>query len=159
MSDLVNQNSSVLKLTNNNILTLSRTDIDDLGIKHYQYRQHYNNVKVEDSQFYIHTSQNDIPISANGELSYSLNINTTPSISSTQAIATAINYANATKYYWQDTARENLLKEATNNLDTSYYPNAELVIINLNASQGSLLPNYTANGIDLCNNYTENGIN
>lgn len=142
VSELISQSTSSFRLSNSDILHLERIRTDDLGLKKYKYSQYYNNVKVEDSQFHIQADNSNIPISANGELSYDISINTTPSISSSQAIDLAIDYANASKYFWEDTVYENTIKDITNNPDTSYYPSAELVIINLNASPKTLSPIY-----------------
>ncbi len=138
---LINQNSSIFGISNNDALILNRVKSDENGMKNYRYKQYYNNVEVEFTQFYISSDNNNVPISANGALSYNIDINTTPSLSSTQAIDYALNYSNATKYFWEDTVYENTIKEITGNPDTSYYPNARLVILNVNAYNKSLQPN------------------
>ncbi|HWR81956.1 MAG TPA: M4 family metallopeptidase [Candidatus Deferrimicrobium sp.] len=126
--ELVSDHKSTLMLNSDDSLIINTVEDDELGIRHYRYKQYYKNVKVDGLQFYIHANQEDIPFSANGDLRYNLNVGTTASISDFQAINNALSYVNATTYFWQDSSMENALKEETNNPDTSYYPIAQLVI-------------------------------
>jgi hypothetical protein len=121
-------------LSGDDAMVLLKQETDDLGITHTYYEQNYKNFKVEGCQFIIH-SRNSKSYLANGNICKNLNVNINATISPSIAIAYAMSHVNATTYMWQDSLEENNLKQRTNNVNATYYPNPELLI--------------TMNGVDL----------
>ena len=96
---------------------------------HYRYIQTINGVPVESSMFLTHTN-NGLIHSLNGYLFSNVTVSTNPSLGSTQALNAALAHVGATLYKWQDPQEEEFLKYRTDNPTATYYPTAELVLIN-----------------------------
>lgn len=119
---------SAFNLRDDDKLIHYQTDKDGLGYTHFRFQQYYKNIKVEGGIYVIHTNENGKTYAANGKLFTGIDINTAPSINSTQAIEFALAYVSAKKYKWQSDYWEKNLKERTGNPDTSYYPSPRLSI-------------------------------
>ncbi|MCB0396014.1 MAG: M4 family metallopeptidase [Flavobacteriales bacterium] len=101
---------------------------DNIGMTHDRYTQTYSGVQVFDAELTVH-SQNGLARSANGKWVAGLSLDVQPAVSSITAVATAMQRANAHVYMWEDKNAETLLKRLRNDPDATYYPKAELVII------------------------------
>jgi Zn-dependent metalloprotease len=101
---------------------------DEIGMTHQRMSQTYNNIRVENGEYIIH-SRNGIVESANGMWFDGIAINTSPALTVDQAILKATGYVNASVYRWENPADEAMLKRIEHNPDATYYPSGELVIV------------------------------
>ncbi len=106
---------------------------DNLGFTHYRFQQYYKDIPVEGAEYLIH-AKNRKAVSGNGKIVKGLNLNVNPEISPEQSIDIAINYVNAALYMWEDERNENMLKRIKKDMNVTYYPDAELVIMDKNFS-------------------------
>ncbi|MBB3698160.1 M4 family metallopeptidase [Flammeovirga yaeyamensis] len=109
------------------------TKVDDLGISHRRFQEYYQNVKVEYGGYTLnfkgttplsivhYVKQIDIP-------------SVEASISEEEALSLAVKHVGASKYMWQLANQEEMASKMSNGKQTTFYPNAELVIV----------PNYEA---------------
>ncbi len=109
-------------------MLLYRTETDAQGKMHYRYQQTYNGIPVLGADMIVHAEQGKA-VSANGKLVSKLQLSTNPTVSASAAIQQAIAFVGAQKYMWEDQANEDLLKRITGKTDASYYPQAQLVIM------------------------------
>jgi len=106
-------------------------ELGSLGMTHYRYQQTINGIPVELSMFLTHTN-NGLIYSLNGELFSDVNVSTTPKLGGNEALTHALNYVGATTYKWQIQQEEDFLKFRTEDPSATYYPKAELVLVNKN---------------------------
>lgn len=126
MSEIISDNSSALKTSNNNVISENWNYKDISGITHHNFTQKINGIPVEYSQIYFR-EKNDTVISATGLL----NVNCPPAninISSSNAINIVLNKLNCYKYKWQDSTYEADIKIEKKDEIASYYPKPQLVI-------------------------------
>ena len=121
---------------------LLKTENDEIGFTHYRYQQSYKGISVNGSEYLLHEKNGKL-ISANGNFYSGLSINILPSISQEMAIQNAIKFVGAEKYQWENQDEENFLKKEKNNINATYYPQAELVIAPINGI-------YTKENFRLC---------
>lgn len=114
-------------------MMLFRTETDKLGNTHYRYQQTYQGVPVMGADMVVHAKQGKA-VSANGKLVKKLQLTATPSVNANAAIQQAIAFVGAQKYMWEDQANEAMYKYITGKADASYYPEAELVVVDKNYS-------------------------
>lgn len=105
-----------------------RTEQDRLGFTHERVSQTYNNIRVEDGEYIIH-SKNGYVQMANGMWFDGITLNTNAAITKDQAVAKAVAYVGASLYRWQMPEMEAAYKEITGNPNATYYPGGELVIV------------------------------
>ncbi len=110
-------------------LQLIDEQVGSLGMMHYRYIQTINGVPIESSMFLTHTN-NGLIHSLNGYLFSNVSVSTKPSLGSTAALNAALSHVGATLYKWQDPEEEHFLKHRTEDPNATYYPTAELVLIN-----------------------------
>lgn len=118
-------------LNSSDAMQLVRTDRDDIGMRHYRFRQQYNNVPVFGAEFIIHERPGR-PYKGNGFILPNFKILTSPAISSETALASALNEVNAEKYMWQEPKNEALLKKVLKDDFATFYPKPQLMIIGPN---------------------------
>ncbi|WP_196885700.1 M4 family metallopeptidase [Aureivirga sp. CE67] len=94
---------------------------DDLGFVHEKYQQYYNGIKVEFASYLAHYKNGKLN-SMNGEMYRIENLNTSPSISSSQAFNLALQHINATNYLWE-------YPQSAKAMDDYQKPTGELIII------------------------------
>lgn len=104
-----------------------------------KYHQYYQGIKVEHGRLNI--------ISKNGNLTKVVgryvdikNLTTTPALSEQQALNFATQYIGAKKYAWEDESFEQFLKNEQNNPNATFYPDAELVIVEKNPRSDNPIP-------------------
>ena len=119
---------NIFKLQDLDEMVLIQTTRDKRGFKHYKFQQYYNGVLVEGCQYIIH-EKDDVLKTGNGKIVSGLNLNTTPVILPEEAIRKAIEFVNAEIYMWEDPKNEQLIKKIKNNPNATYYPKADLVIV------------------------------
>jgi bacillolysin len=106
---------------------LTKESKDNYEITHQRYQQYYKGVKVEGSEYLVHSKKGNIE-TINGNFQEIYTSSVMPSINEQQALAKALGFVNAKKYKWEDNETEKFLKQNTNNPKATYYPKAELVI-------------------------------
>jgi Zn-dependent metalloprotease len=108
-----------------------KTKTDEMGITHTRYQQYYKGVKVENAQYITH-GRSSIEV-INGTFFDIGNISATPTISETQALDIVLKSINAKRYAWEDTAMEAFARNLKHDLNATWYPTAELVIVDIPA--------------------------
>lgn len=107
-------------------LRVQKIENDQLGFTHYRLLQHHKGIPVEMADFLLHENNNRL-LSLNGELVYNLNLNTSPALSSQEAISKAIDFVGAQRYMWEDEHNEVVLQDLYHDAHASYYPEPVLV--------------------------------
>jgi len=123
--------SSKLLISSNDTFTLLKKEQDNTGYTHSRYQQHFKGVQLEGVQFLLHEKNGKLT-SANGNFYSGLDLITTAGISKQEAIQKAIQFIGAEKYLWDNSKEEQFLKTIKNDVNATYYPNAELVIAPIN---------------------------
>ena len=101
------------------------------GILSKKLFQYYKGIKVEFGQLII-TYKDSYLRTVNGHITPTENLNLQSSISAEEALKFALEQINAKEYAWQNEGFENLLRTEEQNPKATYYPKAELVILDKN---------------------------
>lgn len=101
---------------------------DEIGMTHERFTQTYNSIPVEGGEYIVH-SKNGIVQTTNGMWFDGIAINTTPALTKEEAIAKATAFVNADVYRWELAGDEAMLKQTRRNLNATYYPSGELVVV------------------------------
>lgn len=131
----ISQNNSVSFLTNflsnNNSdvgFSIYNTETDKQNFTHQKFQQIYKGLPVYSGRYFAH-SFNGYVTSINGNY-LPINISTvTPNLTESQALNYALANINAVSYLWQNSRAELALKQNQNNVNATYYPVGELVIV------------------------------
>ena len=115
-----------LGLSSNDELKILKKENDQFGFTHYRFQQYYNGVEVFGSQYLVHEKNQQV-ISSNGKLVSGIAANNSVVLSTKDAIENAIAHVNAKKYKWENPQDEQLLKQIKKDVNSTYYPKAELV--------------------------------
>ncbi|WP_196895792.1 M4 family metallopeptidase [Aureivirga marina] len=128
--------SEYLKLNPEDTFIKIKQFNDDLGFIHEKYQQYYKGIKVEFATYSAHFKSGKLN-SMNGEMYRIKDLNTSPSISASQAFNNALRHIGATNYLWE-------YPQSAKAMDNYEKPQGELVII----------PNYETveNGRDIEDN-------
>ncbi len=97
-------------------------------IKYQKLQQYYKGVKVMYGEMVVSSKRDNLK-SLNGHFVDVDNIGTTPNLSEQAALDRVLNQIRATTYAWQYPIFEGMLKTERGDQSASYYPKAELVII------------------------------
>ena len=119
--------SKEFKIRKEDEFFLIKTTTDKLGFTQFKYNQTYNGITVFGAQ-YIILEKNNLVTSANGKFISNLEINTNPTITSEEAIKSAMSTIGLNKYRWEDEKSEQAIKSRTKNKNASHYPKPELLI-------------------------------
>ncbi|MCB9446830.1 MAG: M4 family metallopeptidase [Flavobacteriales bacterium] len=125
---------------------LVKTEPDAMGYQHEKYQQLYKGIPVQGGEFRAHVLNGTVR-SING-LYYDLgNINVTPSVPEASALQSALGFAGATKYIWQDQTEIENLRKVFEDPTLDFSPKAELWIVapNFDASSGDFRLAYKYN--------------
>jgi len=90
----------ILNAANEDRFVLHKKETDKLGFVHYRYHQYYQDRKVRNAVFYIHTKNQKI-ISANGEFIPQIQVNTQATLTADAAIEIGKEYIQGT-YAWKE---------------------------------------------------------
>ena len=117
-----------LKLTNYNNFTLSKELEDEYGYVHGRYDHFYKGLKVEFSNYILH-SKNEHITSMNGRiLTIKTEVNVNPSISAKIALNYALSYYNSEQYIWEIPEMEDWIKKEKQDSSATYFPKEQLII-------------------------------
>lgn len=127
-TEIISTHQKDLGLGDSDALQLYRTETDGLGYTHYRFQQLYKNVPVEGGELLIHELENQVQ-TLNGKIISGIAATVIPQLSAEAAIAIALNEVGASQYLWESKKAEDILKELENDPDASFYPKAELVLV------------------------------
>ena len=105
-----------------------KSEQDKLGYLHETYQQYYKGVKVQFGEYKVHSKNGIIEI-ANGNFYKIGNPTIKASIDEKSALIKVLAYVGAKIYKWQIPEEEKYLKALNQNELASYYPKAELIIV------------------------------
>lgn len=108
-------------------MLLVKNERDNLGFQQYRYQQYYKNHRIVYGEYVVHQQPNGFVKSANGRLITGLNLEAKPVLGEQSALNSALQFMNAKKYLWQNSAMERELKRQKGNETATYYPKGELV--------------------------------
>ncbi|WP_345235147.1 M4 family metallopeptidase [Hymenobacter saemangeumensis] len=117
-----------LGLTADDALLPVSQEADEVGLVHRKYSQFYKGIKVEHAEYSVH-AKGDAIQSISGDFEKIENLNTTPTLRASKALARALSFVNARKYMWQDAAAEAQLKSMKGSPTATYLPAGELVVV------------------------------
>ena len=106
---------------------------------HHKYQQYYKGVQVYQAQLLVHEQRGAVK-KYNGLTVADIDLNPTPQVSDYQAIQLALGQVKAQKYLWEDEHMESSLKAISGNIEDSYYPSPQLVILPSNKFPGVTKP-------------------
>ena len=107
---------------------LIRSEIDNIGHKHFRYQQTYYGKPIEDAMWIAHT-ENGRVYSLNGMIYSKLTTPTSHSLNESAALTIALAHVGASVYKWELPGEEQHLKWETEDLEATYLPKGELVFI------------------------------
>lgn len=117
-----------LKLNDLNDFKSLKKSTDRFGYSHERFQQYYNGIKVEFSEYIVHSDKSNLITVINGTAKSIKDLNTRPQMSEKSALESALRSINASKYMWEDENFESEIKKELNNKDATYFPEGELVI-------------------------------
>lgn len=120
--------TAAFNLPSTSTLKAYSTENDKLGYTHTRYRQYVNNYEIEGTMLITHSLKGVIR-SVNGEYFQNLNASYAASLSEESALQFALKKVNAKKYKWDNKAEEAQKRKILNELNFTYYPKGELVVI------------------------------
>jgi Zn-dependent metalloprotease len=109
-------------------MQVSKSFIDDIGFTHHNYQQFYKSIPIDGESINVHTNKKGETYAATGRILKGINVEISPKLTAQEAIDLALKFVNAKEYRWQNTFWENELKQKNSKADTTYYPQALLVI-------------------------------
>ena len=115
-------------LSANDKMQVSKSFIDDIEFTHHNYQQFYKSIPIDGESVNVHTNKNGETYAATGRILKGINVETSPKFTAQEAIDLALKFVNAKEYMWQNNFWENELKQKNAKTDTTYYPQALLVI-------------------------------
>lgn len=113
-------------------MRIFKENTDAVGNRHFKYAQYYKGVRIEGIEQVVHEKKGKIYL-ANGDFVPDLNLEVIPSISSEQAIQSALNAVPAEKYLWQVTGAEERFRMKKNDQNATLHPTPELLIVKKDA--------------------------
>lgn len=132
--DVLRNHTAGLGLGPEDELRIYRTQADELGMLHYRCQQYHRGLKVEHAEVLIH-EMNGAVQSLNGRWARGLSVETAPSIGPEEALAAALAHMPASRYMWEDAAAERMLKKVRRNPKATFFPEAELVLVDPGMAQ------------------------
>ncbi len=118
----------VLNLKSNESFQEVKLFEDDLGMAHQKYQQTYMGFPVEFGTYTIHSKNGDV-YALSGIYKDISGVDITNGLSEEDALAKALEYVGAEKYMWEETHNEQWIKNEKSNQNATWFPKAELVIV------------------------------
>ena len=107
---------------------------DEIGWEHHRFQLYVNGVPVTNGIFITHL-QNGKVKKFNGSLFKNISVSTSPTLSESAALASALKNLNASIYKWQLSEEEEMLKQMNGNAGATYFPKGQLEIVQSNRSE------------------------
>ncbi|GAA4352157.1 hypothetical protein GCM10023185_11550 [Hymenobacter saemangeumensis] len=106
-----------------------RSEADGIGFTHERFQQYYRGVKVEHGVYTVHERGGRIE-SLSGEVKRPApGLSVQPALSESAALQRALAAVGARRYKWEDAAEEALLRRQTGDLQATFRPKGELVLV------------------------------
>lgn len=128
IANAINFLKTTLQTTSSDSFALIKQTTDKLGMLHQRYQQYYKGIKVDRAEFSLHGKEGNIEIANGHYATVSLN-SIEPDFDEKQALEKALSFVNAKRYKWEDAAMEQFAKQNSKNLNATYYPKGELIIV------------------------------
>lgn len=125
--------SGVFKNSPETSFRLVKSVSDELGYIHSTYQQYFKEIKVEHATYVVH-EKNGLIESISGFGLMLEDFSTGFSISERQSLTAVLNQIGAKSYKWEIAEEEQHLKIMTDDVNASYYPKGERVILAYNAA-------------------------
>ncbi len=109
-------------------MELIRVDTDRLGWTHFRFQQKHRGIPVFGGEFLVHQNAEGRVVSGNGKIISGLNVPSIPGISESEALETALAFADGDHYAWLDQAAETALKASSGDPNATYFPKGKLVL-------------------------------
>lgn len=119
--------------TNGSSLAIKYIQKNKHGDQTHRYQQTFNGVPIEFTAWNLQVEDNRV-FAMNGVVLDNPVLNSGFNISENQALEAALSYVGAEKYMWEDEGEEKLLKTFKNDINASYLPIAEKVLVPAQAS-------------------------
>jgi len=127
IEDFFENNKDHFQIAAGSEMVLVKQEVDKLGMSHTTWQQHYQNLPVENAIYKLHKLGTNVK--GNGIIYKQINANEEAAISSKESIELAIQQVNASKYAWQNTATEVLLKRIKKDRTATNYPQPKLTVL------------------------------
>ena len=118
---------TLLKLTPDDELRISKQQQDELGYTHQWHIQYYRGIPVEYGTYVVH-ARNQVIETINGELIPVKNLKAKPALDEKAALQKALANVNATAYRWQIPTEEQWIKSVKKDVNATFYPKGELLV-------------------------------
>jgi Zn-dependent metalloprotease len=115
-------------LGDDDAMVLKRADEDGDGMIHHRFQQTYKGIEVFGGVFLIH-ERDGLAVTGNGKIVNGINIDVTPVLTESEALARALSFIGAERYMWEDVENERFIKEFKGDPAATYYPKGELSIV------------------------------
>ncbi len=134
----LSQAKDIFQLNEHHQLSTSKTQTDPVGFTHHRLQQTYKGIPVKDGQYILHEKAGVIH-SANGHLVSNIDVETTPTLSKTEALEILLQDINAEEYAWENEDMENLIKHQLEDETATYEPDGKLLIMSPQSSNDPYL--------------------
>lgn len=126
-SDGISVIKEYLKLSTDDSFKSKKYFTDNLGFLHERFQHYYKGLKVEFSEYNVHSIKDQIT-SISGTVKRIKSFNIKPSLNEKEALSFALNNIRAERYMWENSEMEESLKKMKNDSLATYYPKGDLVI-------------------------------
>ena len=133
-ANLFADHASLFGLESTDKMELVKQWTDQLGTTHYRYQQTYKGLPVDAAIFTLHET-NGILRKGNGYLVSNIQLDVKPAMDEGIAIQKIMQHINASTYAWEDPGAEAMLQRIKDDLDASFYPIPELVVLQSGGDQ------------------------
>ena len=130
-AEFLQKSKAIFDLDEKTDFTEIRVNKGSNGWLHYRMQQTHNSIPILGAEYLIH-EKNGLIETANGDVLAGLNISTTPSISEEVALQMLLNEIGAETYAWEDDFSEKMLKHQQEDVNATYFPKGELIIVSTN---------------------------
>ncbi len=108
--------------------TLINSTQDEKGNVHERFSVQYENVEVDLNWLMVHSNKEKV-YSFNGNVTGMKSVNINPILSENQALRSALAIIDAEMYLWEIPFEEESIKRRFNDMEATYYPQGELVLV------------------------------
>ena len=129
VEQLMEDYQTELGLTPKDEMRLFKSETDEIGIEHKKFQQYHLNIPVDGAIFLSHEKDGKLK-SFNGRWSNGMDEVVKTTISPEMAVARALEYFPAQKYYWEDEGAEQMLCAISNCSKETFFPDPQLVWFN-----------------------------
>ena len=133
MNDAIDWLTTHLKLAEGISFRVIKEENDRLGYSHIRLQQTYLDRPVALAYYTLHV-RNGLVVSVSGDIHQKIDAPEGPFITAEQALKMAVEYTGAQSYKWQIPAEEAHLKLSLGDMNATYQPQPQLVVVPVNAN-------------------------